>query len=630
MLKTLSTASLVGLSALLGNSAFAQRLETRIATPVDSNSPMSQMNAVSELQDIAPRDGALTTPVDPNSSMSQINAVSELRDVSPGDWAFTALQNLIQRYDCIAGYPNRTFRGSRPLSRYEFAAGLNACLQQIERLLAETTTNLVRREDLETLRRLTEEFESELTALSTRVDALEGRTAFLEDRQFSTTTKLRGEAIFALTDVLAGTGTTTTFPSIFSPPETDLETPDQGTVFANRVRLDFLTSFTGTDQLKVRLTSGNFPHPNREGGFQYGPDPLRGYVGGLQFSSEGQQTFNDISSLPANNSIGITELSYEFSLSDRARVTIMATGGEHREYLPTTFSSWDDGNGGTGSLSVFGQRSDIYNFTGAGLGLTYQFGDAMSLSAGYLAPYANNPAAPQPLPGGDPFTGGLFGGRYSALAQLTIQPDDRFSFGLTYSHSYHPAQSVFTNLPIFFNDRGTTQANFPVIPTQEVSVNSYGVAALWEISPKFAVNGWFAYSHVNTSGGTAFIVPGGTDYTGSSADILTYGLSFAFPDLGGEGNLGGIVVGASPYTTRSPVPQPFQTGGNWFLGTDLGEDFTDLIAGNAIPWHLEAFYRYQVTDNIFLTPGMIWLTAPNQSARNPDVLVGTLRLTFRF
>ncbi|MEA5471898.1 carbohydrate porin [Spirulina sp. 06S082] len=66
------------------------------------------------------------------------------------------------------------------------------------------------------------------------------------------------------------------------------------------------------------------------------------------------------------------------------------------------------------------------------------------------------------------------------------------------------------------------------------------------------------------------------------------------------------------------------------MGSDLGEDFTDLIPGNAIPWHIEAFYRYKVTDNIFLTPGMIWLTAPNQSARNPDVLVGTLRLTFRF
>ncbi|NEO25657.1 MAG: iron uptake porin [Kamptonema sp. SIO4C4] len=598
MFRTLATSGLVGLSALLlGSSAFA-------------------------------------APVASNSSMSQLNTVSELRDISPGDWAFAALQNLIQRYDCLAGYPDGTFRGNRPLSRYEFAAGLNACLQQIERLLAETTANLARREDLETLRRLAEEFEVELATLSTRVDTLEDRTAFLEDHQFSTTTKLQGEAIFALTDVLTGTGTTTTFPSIlpaFTPPETNLESPDQGTVFANRVRLDFLTSFTGTDRLKLRLTSGNFPHPNRgDGGFQYGPDPLRGYVGGVQFSPEGQQTFNDIASLPADNSIGITELSYGFPLGDRARVTIMATGGEHREYLPTTFSSWDDGNGGTGSLSVFGQRSDIYNFTGAGLGLTYQFSDAISFSAGYLAPYANNASAPQPLPG-DPFAGGLFAGRYSALAQLTIQPSDHFSFGLTYNHSYHPAQSGFTNLPILFSDRGTTQANLPVIPTQEVSVNSYGVAALWEVSPKFAVNGWLAYSNVNTSGGTAFIFPGGpTDYTGSSADILTYGLSLAFPDLGGEGNLGGIVIGASPYTTRSPVPQPFQTGGNWFFGTDLGEDFTDLIADNAIPWHIEAFYRYKVTDNIFLTPGVIWLTAPNQSARNPDVLVGTLRLTFRF
>ena len=572
-----------------------------------------------------------------DSLQQQVNSVSQLRDVSPTDWAFSALQNLVERYGCISGYPDRTFGGSRPLTRHEFAAGLNSCLQQMERLIHDSSIENrsipVTENDLATLKRLSEEFQTELTAIQKRLETLESKTAILEKNQFSTTTKLQGEVIFALTDVLTGDGTTSTFPSIFSPTGTiDVETPSQQTVFANRVRLNFLTSFTGEDQLKIRLTSGNFFHPNRpvgrdaQGqGFRYGPNPLRGYVGGLDFSPEGQQTFNDISSLPADNSVGLTALSYQLPLGKRTQLIIMGTGGEHHDYVPTTFSSWDDDNGGTGSLSVFGQRSVIYNFEGAGIGLTHHFNDQISLSAGYLASYANNPSNPTIE---NQFAGGLFDGRFSTLAQLSVKPSDNFSFGLTYSHSRHTVGGPVANLPIFLADQGTTSANFPVIPTQEASVNSYGFQTLWQLNPRFAVNGWFAYNQVNTSGGTdtAF---GLGDYGASKADILTYGIALAFPDLFKEGNLGGIVIGASPYTTKAKVPEPFRTGGNWF-GSDLGEDFTDLIAGNTIPWHIEGFYRHQFTDNISLTPGVIWLTAPNQSSRNPAVVIGTLRLTFTF
>ncbi|HBB32401.1 MAG TPA: hypothetical protein DC064_11540, partial [Cyanobacteria bacterium UBA9273] len=44
----------------------------------------------------------------------------------PGDWAYEALRSLVERYGCIAGYPDGTFRGNRAMTRYEFAAGLNA------------------------------------------------------------------------------------------------------------------------------------------------------------------------------------------------------------------------------------------------------------------------------------------------------------------------------------------------------------------------------------------------------------------------------------------------------------------------------------------------------------------------
>lgn len=74
--------------------------------------------------------------------LAQINSINQLRDVSPRDWSFEALRNLVEGYGCIVGYPDRTYRGERALSRNEFAAGLNACLQQLERRLsAVNTTN---------------------------------------------------------------------------------------------------------------------------------------------------------------------------------------------------------------------------------------------------------------------------------------------------------------------------------------------------------------------------------------------------------------------------------------------------------------------------------------------------------
>ena len=62
-----------------------------------------------------------------NNELSQVTDVNQLRDVEPTAWAYEALKSLVERYGCIVGYPDRTFRGNRALSRWEFAAGLNAC-----------------------------------------------------------------------------------------------------------------------------------------------------------------------------------------------------------------------------------------------------------------------------------------------------------------------------------------------------------------------------------------------------------------------------------------------------------------------------------------------------------------------
>ncbi len=142
------------------------------------------------------------------SALDQVTSVTQLSDVQPTDWAFQALQSLVEKYGCIVGYPDSTFRGQRAMTRYEFAAGLNACLDRVNELIAAATADLATKEDLATLQRLMEEFAAELATIRGRVENLEGRVAQLEGTQFSTTTKLQGEAVFGLADAWGGVTST--------------------------------------------------------------------------------------------------------------------------------------------------------------------------------------------------------------------------------------------------------------------------------------------------------------------------------------------------------------------------------------------------------------------------------------
>jgi hypothetical protein len=164
-------------------------------------------------------------------SENQVTSISQFSDVRPTDWAYQALSNLVDRYGCVAGYPNGTFGGGKAMTRFEAAALLNACLDRV----SETTDEL---------RRLLNEFQSELAVLRGRVDGLEAKVGVLEAQQFSTTTKLKGEANFILGGVNGAT--------------LNNGTNVGNTAFNYDLRLNFDTSFTGKDLLRTRLRSGNF------------------------------------------------------------------------------------------------------------------------------------------------------------------------------------------------------------------------------------------------------------------------------------------------------------------------------------------------------------------------------------
>lgn len=72
--------------------------------------------------------GAEPDPGESSAQPSEGTRVLPFTDVSPDHWAYAALLNLAGVYGCISGYPDGTFRGENAVTRYEFAAGMDACL----------------------------------------------------------------------------------------------------------------------------------------------------------------------------------------------------------------------------------------------------------------------------------------------------------------------------------------------------------------------------------------------------------------------------------------------------------------------------------------------------------------------
>ncbi|MDY6785849.1 MAG: iron uptake porin [Cyanobacteriota bacterium] len=496
-----------------------------------------------------------------NGSLGQsVQGASKFRDVRPTDWAFQALSDLIDRYDCLVGYPDGTFRGNRPLTRYEFAAGLNACLNQVERLIAEATADFVTRDDLETLRRLLQEFEAELATLGTRVDSLEARTTFLEDHQFSTTTRLAGEVIFSLSDAWGDSGVAN----------------DVNTVFQNRTRLNFLTSFTGKDQLQVRLQAGDTPTL-------------------LSGTQEGRFTYDG----PSGNNVALDILRYRFPIGDKINVQIIANNGLHHYYVDTVNPYFEGLAGGSNALSRFAERNPIYRIGpfGAGAAVAIKPFDAVRVDLGYISNEAEDPGS----------GAGLFNGSYSSIAQVVL--GNTYKVGFTYVHAYNGTMAADFPPRFVLGGTGTALAN--LVPgalenatglvgatNTPVVSNSYGIQTSLPITPNVVFNGWVGLTNARLIGL-------------GDANIWNFAGGLALPDLGKKGNLGGVFFGAAP-TLRG-----LRTAGNRSFSRDFA-------------YHFEAFYRYQVNKNISLTPGVIWLLNPNQNSANDDAVIGTLRATFKF
>jgi len=477
-------------------------------------------------------------------SEEQVTSITQFSDVQPTDWAYQALSNLIERYGCVAGYPNGTFRGSRAMTRYEAAALLNACLDRITEVTDE-------------LKRLMKEFEKELAVLKGRVDGLEAKVAELEATQFSTTTKLKGIATFVLgANSFGGSneGITNAARAL-----------EGATSFAYDVRLIFDTSFTGKDLLRTTLRAGNFGDSAWGGAGTVGGNGANLGLNALEVAFQE----NCGTGVDCGDVVAINRLFYQFPVGDKVTVTF---GGRVRQ--DDMLAMWPSVYPADTVLDVFTYAGAPGTYSlnlGAGAGVWYE-DNGFSFSINYVA--ANGDVG-SPVSRYDA-DGNQLGGGIGTDAS-----NETFTAQIGYAGSNWGAAVAYN----YGNGVGPASGTPAAVleGTYSGSNNSVAVSAYWQPSqsgwmPSISA-GWGITGY--SSGDDAF------NFDGATANSWYVGLQW--DDAFIKGNALGMAVGQPTFITST------------------GRDNVSAQDGN---WAWEWWYKFQVTDNISVTPALYYLSNP--------------------
>ncbi len=599
------------MTKLLSNNLLASILIS-VAVWVAGTSP-APANQLPEQAPLKVKD-ALDSNIRNEPTTEQVEQATAATEIKPGDWAYQTLQALNTRYGCS----NNTPIGNQTLSREEFATSLNGCIQSMEQLVARKQRRPLKKrrvvpapavvtpppvvapevippapepapvappaplepevsqQDLDRLKQLVQAFGAELQAVDTRLQTIEATTKKIQDQSFSTTTKLVGEVIIGVNGL---SGDRVAVPSGL--PQ-GAKLTNNNTILADRVRLNFRSSFTGKDLLLVRLQSRNL---NSFGAAIGGTGPNPSGTNMTRLGYEGSE----------ENATSIHRLQYQLPLSPQTKVFVEAVGSEFND----NFYNFNPEHqaAGTGSVTRFGRFNPVYRLSneGAGISVDQKISPNLGFVLGYAVPRVggvetvNNPAA----------SNGLFNGSNVIFSQLAFKPSDGLNLGLIYARSYHSAgNGVSANT-------GSGFANAPFGAGTQVSADNYSVLASVDLSKSFVLSGWAGYTSANREGAIS-----------GKADIWNYAVTLAARDFGAKGNTLGFVVGVPPkVTTNSFAVSAANPTGRRDNDTSL---------------HLEAFYKYKLSDNITVTPGILMLLNPEHNNANPTQYLGTIRTTFSF
>jgi Carbohydrate-selective porin, OprB family len=353
--------------------------------------------------------------------IAQVLTVSPPSDLKSTSWAFQSLQSLSKRYQCVS--PNFLSRKTSILTRDRFATEIESCIYKLDRLLSSKLKDKVSQQDLDLLQRLQSEFATELKAIDQQVDSIEQRTNQLESQQFSPTTKLTGQAIFAINAGTFGGN------RIIAPRGAIVSQNQPNITSLYRVSFDLNTSFNRTDLLKVRLVSASPGIGDNAAGFL---EPNFGSV--LDFA------------VPGREQISLGRLYYTFKPIEDLSVTIgpqMVAPDfvDKNRYANASFRDFSTAAitnnfillarpGGAGAAIDWKPKQSPFSVRGvyiASSGST-----SLPENQQFFGGGAANDIRLFPIAGGGA-TGGLFGDPYLGIIELEYTPIKSLTMRLQYS-----------------------------------------------------------------------------------------------------------------------------------------------------------------------------------------------------
>ena len=448
-------------------------------------------------------------------------------DIYPEDWSYQALVQLSEHHDCSAAAPATAMADNLPLTRYEAAALVADCLREGVEVGA-----------------LADEFSAELAVLGTRVDELESQVAELKAAQFSTTSKLRGEALFAVGGVGADVD------------NDDASTDKTAIHTGSRMRLNLLTSFTGRDQMVTRIQMKD----------------------GLQFKSATGYNGYSLQHIDGNGETNllIDKLYYRFPLSNKALLAFgYAMEDEYFLAFPKSYYA------STAPMFSSFKKTQYLGGTGTGAGGTLKLSDNWYFSSGYIADKTD---------AGD--------------------PDE--NKGLT-------GEETKWYVPVQLNFRGNhylISANYRYVENWAKGQNSYGTDLAKSLAGNSSFSDWTIsgnlklrdnISMTGSYGTTRFSVDSSQkDKYGDTANSSNWMLGLSFNDVFTDNDKAGFAYGQQTYV------------GNLDNSASESED-------SQIPYAFEAWYIYQVTDNISIQPALTYISKTNEA--DLDSVWGGLLLT---
>ncbi|MFY7802142.1 MAG: iron uptake porin [Limnoraphis robusta] len=461
-------------------------------------------NSISEVPETPVQQiDTLSNSPPPGLNRNRIINVHELQDITPDHWAYEALRNLVEKYRCIGGFPGETFQGNRAMSRYEFAAGLNACLLKIRQTLGSLSNKFADEEDFIAIQRLTEEFATEIEEVTSKIDDLEEQVTFLKEHQFSPTTILRGGVDFNLISAFGDK-------KAVSPGTESREDLDEIPTFSERVVLIFDTSFTGKDRLRTQLIAGN--------------------VSSFGLGVTGTDMTRLIGTTNTGNDIRSGTIFYQMPLGSRGIFAVAPIA----DFPTRIFPAFNPVN----SISNFGAESPIYSFAfGTGAVVYYNFTDKIGGGVSYLTTSGRDASA------------GLFNGQYTILAQLSYTPTDGLGMALTYARYYAPDPASTIDLT---GSKGSVFAQFPFGANTPTSSNALGLQLTYKLTDKLILGGWLSYWNA-VAEGSPQITEGVNGSQGSHAEIWSWAITAFLVDWGKLGSQLSIVFGMPPKVTNNDV-----------------------------------------------------------------------------